>query len=188
MKERTSVKGFTLIELLVVIAIIAILAGILLPAVIGAFKKASDAQALSEVKSIETAVKQYFNEYGRYPFDSGANGDKMYGKVTDMGNADNANMIRTLRSVAGDGNTDHKNNPRRIVFLEVNERSLDSSGNFLDPWGSQYFIGVDTDFDNQVEWGGAMTVIQARNVAVFSLGVNQAAGGTNEAKYITSWK
>jgi len=189
MKQRFVQQGFTLVELLVTIAIIAILAGILLPAVVGAFKKASEAQSRAEVKSLETAFKQYYAEYGRFPFDSGTAGDKVYGKVSGYGNADNANIVRVLRSVDGVGNAAHINNPRRIVFLEVNERSLDSD-NFVDPWGWQYIIGIDTDFDNTVNFTGGAGVdkVVARNVAVFSFGANQQVGLAHTNGYLTSWK
>jgi prepilin-type N-terminal cleavage/methylation domain-containing protein len=63
--KRTS--GFTLIELLVVIAIIAILAGILLPALSGAKKSANVAKCRMEINNLASAINQYQGTYGRYP-------------------------------------------------------------------------------------------------------------------------
>ncbi len=59
----TGRKGFTLIELLVVIAIIAILAAILFPVFARAKAKALEAQCLSNVKQIATAVLTYASDY-----------------------------------------------------------------------------------------------------------------------------
>src|ERR1051326_2901723 len=63
--KRTS--GFTLIELLVVIAIIAILAGILLPALSAAKKAAAVAKCKVEIQNLKAAINQYQGTYGRYP-------------------------------------------------------------------------------------------------------------------------
>lgn len=59
-------KQFTLVELLVVIAVIAILAGILLPALNSARKKGQAISCLSNLKQLGTAESIYQNTYSDY--------------------------------------------------------------------------------------------------------------------------
>lgn len=161
-----SVGAFTLSELLVVIAVIAILMALLFPTFRGVQDQAKRAQAKNDITQIVTAINSYYTEYGKMPVDSTQQGsDTLAGDPN--GAYDNHLIIDVLRAVADtDWNQIDALNAKKIVFFNGNTvkdgnnpRSgiatkdvtvggiLIKSGAFVDPWGGEYLVYVDSDYD-----------------------------------------
>lgn len=84
-------RGFTLIELLVVIAIIGILAGLLLPALMGAKKSARKKDCMNNLKAIGLYTFLYHNRYRDYPTPGAAT---WFGLLWGPGIAEDGNLFR----------------------------------------------------------------------------------------------
>jgi len=65
-------KGFSLIELLVVVSLIGILATLVLANLNAARQRGRDAQRKSDLRNIQTTLRLYYNDYGKYPLNNAA--------------------------------------------------------------------------------------------------------------------
>jgi general secretion pathway protein G len=65
--KQLNYRGFTLIELMVVIVILGILAGLIIPRIMGRPEEAKQLKAKMQIESLETALKLYKLDSGMYP-------------------------------------------------------------------------------------------------------------------------
>jgi prepilin-type N-terminal cleavage/methylation domain-containing protein len=169
-------RGFTLIELLTVIVILGILITLGAKGLRSARIGAKKAQAMVEMKSIETAIKAYVNKYGKLPVDNDMQGESDPG--SDAGFSMDTVAVLTAE--------DMTLNPAEMVFLEPQGTS--TNGTFLDPWGEQYLIFLDTNYDGDlpVVCEGIDETIR-RKVAIVSVGL-YLLGDDSTNDLVKSWQ
>ena len=114
-------KGFTLIELMVVIVILGILAGLIVPRIMGRPEQAKQLKARMQIESISTALKLYKLDNGTYP-------------TTEQG-------LQALIEAPSSGTI--PKNWRKGGYLEKGKVPTD-------PWGNDFVYlspGIHDDFD-----------------------------------------
>jgi prepilin-type N-terminal cleavage/methylation domain-containing protein len=192
-QSRRHSHGFTLVELLVVIAIIAVLASAGFAAGNAAIQKARKTTALSAATAIESAVNNFYTEYGSMPLDGSSDTTVQ----TDSGPG--VTMLRVLLGI--EGNSSNVLNTRGIRFLSVKEGKANRNGliyqgtgtdirGLYDPWGGPYHVRLDLDYDEKITVqpsAGSSTTLNGRRVAAWSNGADGVKGGGKAADDVRTW-
>lgn len=184
LRKRTHGRAFTLIELLVVIGIIAILAGVVSVSVGAAIKFAKRTKSQAVATSIQTAVQNYYTEYGIYPTQAGypGAGDAYYDGTT----ASKAGWQNLIAALCGNVNpatgvaltgAPAVTNARGIPFLAPSRGDLEAvTGIPVNPFGAAgttgstyFYLAMDTDYtgivgDNGDAAGKIPNFTQSTNV------------------------
>ena len=161
--------AFTLIELLVVISILAILMGFIIPVFFSTKDKGNMARAKAEAKQLETAWKQFFITYNRWPQNVASAPVEMKGEIVEELGGITAGSV----------------NKQRISFFDV-PHDTNSVYRIADPWmENNYKELFDHDMNNRIdlpdEVGGGQIF---RSVLVYTIFVSKDDNKTN---IIKSW-
>jgi general secretion pathway protein G len=119
--SKSGSYGFTLIEIMVVIVILGILAGLIIPRIMGRPEEAKRLKAMMQIESLETALKLYKLDTGSYP-------------DTEQG-------LQALVQLPDTGNP--VKNWREGGYLEKGKLPVD-------PWGNEFVYlcpGTNGDYD-----------------------------------------
>ncbi len=193
-------RGFTLIELMVVVAIIGLLAAIIVPSIATAMKSATRARAMSQITSLDGAIKRFYAEYGKMPLPKGVLFGDADQEFTGQSQAQILQILLNLDDATWPGG---KRNTKQMVFLDLDpsmywlasenrfastmaevELALSGGDPYLDPWKHPYGILLDLNMDDRITGtpyaGGDMRA----KVGVYSLG-EEGGANNNHPKYKT---
>jgi prepilin-type N-terminal cleavage/methylation domain-containing protein len=194
MKNPTTRRkdGFTLVELLVVIAIIAVLAGAGFAAGNAAIQKAKRTTALSTATALESAINNFFIEYGTMPLSP---------VPTTAVSTNTGEGLKLIQTLLGIETASTPLNSRAIKFLSVKEGKANKGGliyntagttvtGLFDPWGGPFHVILDDDYDESVTptpAAGPRPKLNGRRSAVWSNGADGVQGGGAASDDVKTW-
>ncbi len=202
-----SKRGFTLVELLVVIAIIAVLAGAGFAAGSAAIQKAKKTTALATCVALESAVNNFYTEYGTMPKDK-LDADSVESGL-DTAKDDDAKKELLNVLLGYTESTSPPMNTRAIKFLSVKEGKRKTGGGtngilfkgtststsadgLYDPWSGGYKVVLDGDYDEKItvkpKGSSSPQTLNGRRVAVWSDGADGVSGTGKSTDDVTTWK
>jgi prepilin-type N-terminal cleavage/methylation domain-containing protein len=138
---RKKARGFSLVELMVVVAVIAILVGLLMPAILRAQERARENKARSEIYALQTAWASYCQHYREK--------DGPSFKPPNY-----TDMTAAATKELGGGNKDG------IAFMEFTPKQFKTG--FLDPWKQPYHLEFKAGQDVITKWSFE-TRVQCKN-------------------------
>ena len=147
---------FTLVELLVVIGIIAVLAGILLPAVSGSLQKADQTKAKAQITTLVNAIKQFEATYGYLPTNYYSSNTKTTLFSSSTPDKIDPALYRELILILQNKEDEVSG---RTKFINVKKiKFLDIQGNvpgvYQDPWDRDFIVYMDSASDGKVDFSG----------------------------------
>jgi prepilin-type N-terminal cleavage/methylation domain-containing protein len=207
-----AVRGFTLVELLVVIVIIVILAGAGFSAGNSAIQKAKKTTCLAAATAIESAVNNYYTEYGSMPSNESTDTQPSAPlKTNDNNTGINLTGVGLLRVLLGiePSTASPMYNPRKLKFLSAKDGKFNKNGliynsssaditstdiiGMFDPWGGPFNIMMDLDYDEKLVGvlpkgiGNLPVNLNGRRVAVWSDGADGVSAIGKAADDVKTW-
>jgi prepilin-type N-terminal cleavage/methylation domain-containing protein len=202
-----AVRGFTLVELLVVITIIVILAGAGFSAGNSAIQKAKKTTCLAAATAIESAVNNFYTEYGSMPSDQSTDTQPSAPLKTN----DDTTGVSLLTALLGlePSTASPMYNPRKLKFLSAkqskskprdavkrdgivyDENDDDKPEGMYDPWGGPFNIIMDLDYDEKIsvktKAETTTATLNGRRVAVWSDGADGISASGKAADDVKTW-
>jgi prepilin-type N-terminal cleavage/methylation domain-containing protein/prepilin-type processing-associated H-X9-DG protein len=138
MSSRRPVRrAFTLIELLVVIAIIAVLVGLLLPAVQRTREAAARTQCQNNMKQIGLGMHNHLDALGNFPR-AGNRDTQLSWHVYLLPYIEQGNLFNQFSQATGSFTGTGKNNPHGLAYVPVylcpgGQRRIDTTGPNIQP-------------------------------------------------------
>lgn len=151
-------RGFTLIELMVVIVILGVLMSITFPAINKVMFNAQKTRCKSDAIQLRNSITAYYTEYRKYPVESSG------GAAQDKTMESDASLMGALMASEREA-TATGLNPRRIAFYSGKAAKPagggryaggvhfegGGSGSLWDPWGNNFSLTMDSDYNNRVD-------------------------------------